>query len=126
MVLGKLLILTFASSTALAGEPFKYDSTLVNRPADLSFGWFKKLDEDQETAYVSSMVHALMYADNGQRVEWYKNGAYGFAVPVYTKSTGGGYCRRIQAYVYAFNQERQFSETACYTNFNDSWRWVVE
>lgn len=96
----------------------------ANRLVDLTFGWFKTLNADQKDAYDSSLVHALMYADNGQAVSWYKNDASGYAVPVMTWPTGNGYCRRVHIQAIAYNVEKTMSATACFDDINNSWRWV--
>jgi len=124
MVLGKLLILIIASPVLAADNPFQYNSTITYKSEKISFGFFKSLDKEQTEAYYSSMTHALMYANNGDRVEWSRNNAVGYAVPVYTRTTGSGYCRRIQAAVWAFDEQRTFSETACYDNATETWRWI--
>lgn len=100
MAVGKLLIL-IAASPAVANDIanprfFEYRSgTFVNELAQLSFGWFKTLDDDQRDSYTQSLQHAVMYAENGQAVEWYKRNSSGAAVPVMTWPTGSGYCRRM-------------------------------
>jgi surface antigen len=89
MVVGKLSILA-AISTASAGtvsDPkfFEYRSgNFVNRLATVTFGWFRKLDDDQNDAYQQAITHAVMFADNGQRVDWSRGDASGYAVPVIT------------------------------------------
>ena len=122
MAAGKLSILIIASP-ALA-DPFEYNASIAYTDSKISFGWFKSLNDEQMAAYHSSMTHALFYAENGQKVQWSRGNATGYAVPVYTKTTGSGYCRRIQASVWAFDKQQTFSETACYDNALDSWRWV--
>ena len=100
MVLGKLLML-LAISPVLANDInnpkfFEYRSSgFINRLAELSFGWFKTLTDEQKQAYDHALTHAIMTAENGQKVSWYKNDASGYAVPVVTWSTGSGYCRRM-------------------------------
>ena len=118
------------SISAVAGEVdnprfFDYRSGgFANRLVDVTFGWFKTLDVDQKDAYDSALVHALMYADNGQAVSWYKNDASGYAVPVMTWPTGNGYCRRVHIQAIAYNVEKTISATACFDDINNSWRWV--
>lgn len=131
MVLGKLLIL-LASAPALAKDIenprfFSYNggppiSELIN----VSFGWFKTLDNEQKSAYYQSITHAVMYAENGQAVSWYQNDASGETVPVVTWPTGSGYCRRIYIQAIAYNTVRTMQRTACFENSNSSWRWIRE
>jgi surface antigen len=129
MVAGKLLIL-LAISPATANELenprfFEYRSgSFVNQIVTLSFGWFKTLDEEQKSAYDQSLYHALMSAENGEKVSWYRNDASGYAVPVMTWPTGSGYCRRMHIQAIAHGMEKTMSATACYDNAHDNWRWV--
>jgi surface antigen len=90
----------------------------------MSFGWFKTLDEEQKSAYDQSLYHAVMTAENGEKVSWYRNNASGFAVPVMTWPTGSGYCRHMHVQAIAYGIEKTMSATACYDNSQDNWRWV--
>lgn len=128
---GKLLIL-LAASPAFAAEVdnpkfFEYRSGgFMNRLTDISFGWFKTLDDDQKEAYSQSITHAVMFAENGQGVSWYKRNASGVAVPVMTWPTGNGYCRRIHIQAIAYNVQKTMTATACFENSSDNWRWIRE
>jgi surface antigen len=131
MVLGKLLILLVTNSAYAADldNPrfFSYQGrSLIGQTINLSFGWFKTLDSEQKAAYYQSITHAVMYAENGQRVEWYQNDASGFAMPVTTWPTGSGYCRRIYIQAIAYNTEKNMQKTACYDNPSTEWRWLGE
>lgn len=129
MVVGKLSILlvinpVWASDIA---NPrfFEYRSGgFVNNLVDFSFGWFRTLDEDQSAHYHRSLMHAVMTAENGEKVSWYKRDASGYAVPVHTWPTGSGYCRRIHIQAIAHSVEKTMSATACYDNAQDNWRWL--
>lgn len=131
MVLGKLLIL-LAINPAQASDIenprfFNYRSgSLIGQAINLSFGWFKTLDDEQKSAYYQSVTHAVMYAENGQAVEWYKNDASGYAMPVMTWPTGSGYCRRIYIQAVAYNTEKKMQKTACFDNPSTEWRWIGE
>jgi surface antigen len=131
MVVGKLLIL-LSGSAAYADtldnpKFYSYSGTeFVNRLADITFGWFKSLDPDQLAEYNQAITHAVMFAENGQRVSWYRKDASGFAVPVHTWPTGSGYCRRIHIETIAFNQKKTKTATACFSNSSDKWRWVSD
>lgn len=129
MVLGKLLIL-ICSTPALAdniNNPrfFEYNgTTFANRLADVTFGWFRTLDDDQMEQYQQSLIHALLVADNGKSVSWYKRDASGVATPVLTWPNGNGYCRRVYVSVIAYNVQKNFQSTACYDNAHRNWRWI--
>lgn len=104
---------------------FEYRSGgFINRLVDLSFGWFKTLDSEQREAYASAVNHAVMYADNGQRVQWYQGNASGMAVPVATWPSNNGYCRRIHIQAIAYNTEKTMTATACFDDINDRWWWA--
>lgn len=129
-VLGKLLIL-LTSTPVLATDInnprfFDYRSgPAVSELLNIAFGWFKTLDDDQKSAYYQSITHAVMYAENGQRVEWYQGNASGYALPVMTWPNGSGYCRRVYIQAIAYNTERTMHRTACFNN-NTKWQWVRE
>ncbi len=131
MVVGKLSVL-LATNTALANdlnEPrfFEYRAGgFTNRLGDLSFGWFKTLDDDQKESYQQSLSHAVMMAENGQKVSWYKRDASGYAVPVMTWPTGNGYCRRVHVQAIAYSTEKTMTATACFDNAHTNWRWIRE
>jgi surface antigen len=133
MVAGKSLILAVSIGTAVAqtniNNPqfFEYRSGgFINRLTDMSFGWFKTLDNEQKEAYHSSVAHAVMAAENGQAVSWYKNDASGVSTPVMTWPTGNGYCRRIHIQTIAYNTQKTMTATACFDNAHTNWRWVRE
>lgn len=129
MVIGKLSIL-LVTSPAWSNEIenprfFEYKSgSFVNQLLTMSFGWFKTFDQEQKSAYDQSIYHAIMSAENGQKVEWYRNNASGYAVPVMTWPTGSGYCRRIHIQAIAHGVEKAMTATACYDNAQDNWRWA--
>ncbi len=128
MVAGKLLILT-ASSPALANDLedpkfFEYRSgSWTNRLVDFTFGWFKSLDNEQKLSYNQALTHAVLYADNGQVVRWYKNDASGYAVPSMTWPSGAGYCRRMHIQAIAHGVEKTIKATACLNEVDNRWTW---
>jgi surface antigen len=128
MVVGKLLTL-LATSPSLASDIsnprfFEYSAGgFGNNLIDLSFGWFRTLDDDQKEHYHRALMHAVMTAENGQKVSWYRRDASGYAVPVHTWPTGSGYCRRIHIQAIAYSTEKTMTATACYNNAHDNWEW---
>lgn len=128
MVVGKLLILLTSSlAHADVTDPqfFEYRSNgFVNRIADFSFGWFKRLNDDQRAEHQQAIVHALMYSDNGQPVRWYKDDASGEAVVVGTWPATAGYCRRLHIEAIAYNVQKSMAATACYSEVEKRWTWV--
>jgi surface antigen len=131
MVVGKLLMLVAISpaqaNTVSDPKFFEYRSGgFTNRLVDFTFGWFKTLDREQKESYHSAIHHAVMMAENGQTVTWYKNDASGMAVPVMTWPTGNGYCRRVHIQTIAYGVEKTMTATACYDNAHTNWRWIRE
>jgi surface antigen len=130
MVLGKLLILlSNPVQAADINNPRFFDyrgGPVLSELLNMSFGWFKTLDEDQKSVYYQSITHAVMYAENGQKVEWYRGDASGYTLPVMTWPNGSGYCRRIYIQTIAYNTERTMQRTACFDNPNSKWRWARE
>ncbi len=130
MVLGKLLILLNNPVQANGiDNPRFFDyrgGPMVSELINVSFGWFKTLDNDQKSAYYQSITHAVMYAENGQKVEWYQGNASGYTVPVMTWPNGSGYCRRMYIQAIAYNTERTMQRTACFSNPNSKWQWMRE
>lgn len=131
MVLGKLLLI-LASAPAFAKdvENPKFFSYTSSQPLaefiQFSFGWFRTLDISQKEAYYSSIAHAVMYADNGEKVEWYQSDASGYTVPVVTWPTGSGYCRRMYIQAIAYNTVKTMQRTACFENASSDWHWIRE
>lgn len=129
MVIGKLLIL-LNFNQALASDfrdPKFYEyrsGGFVNRLMEMSFGWFKSLNDEQKEHYHQSISHALMMAENGRKVSWFSKDASGYTVPVYTWPTSSGYCRRLHIQAIAFEVEKIMTATACYDNTHDNWRWI--
>jgi surface antigen len=106
---------------------FNYKSnTIVSRIVDFTFGWNKSLDDEQQAAYHQSIVHALEYAENGDRVSWYENDASGYSVPVLTWPSNNGYCRRLHLNVIAYNVQKAMSVSACYNNTSTNWTWYSD
>ena len=126
---GKLLIplvISFNVAAQDTTDPRFFDyyaDGFINRIAEFSFGWFNKLDPDQLEAYNSAVTHAVMFADNGETVSWYKNDASGKAVPVMTWQSNGGYCRRVYIQAIAYNVERHINATACFDGVSERWKW---
>jgi hypothetical protein len=130
MALGKLLILLVISPSVWSYENprfFEYRSdTPVGQILEFSFGWFKTLNDRQKESYYQSVAHAVMYAENGQKVTWYKEDASGFAVPVVTWPTGSGYCRRVYIEVIAYGMIKHKRLNACYDNTSSKWNWAPD
>lgn len=126
-VLGKLLILlSINPAYADINNPrfFEYrGGPVLERVLNLSFGWFKTLDQNEKSAYHSSITHAVMAAENGERVVWYRGNASGMTVPAMTYPTGGGYCRRLHIQVTKYNVTKTSGITACFDGANNRWTW---
>jgi surface antigen len=130
MVVGKLLILTTSPALANTFENprfFEYSGgSFTNKLVDISFGWFKTLDYEQKLAYNQALTQAVMYADNGEPVRWYKNNASGMVVPAVTFPSGSGYCRRIHIQAIAYGVEKTMRVNACYDISSSRWTWISD
>lgn len=126
MVVGKLLILG-SGSTAFAGPVVRYQTDpFDNYLREERFGWFKKLNEEQNAAYFQAVTHAVTAAENGEEVAWYKQNASGRAIPLVTWPNSTGYCRTLHVETIAFNRRNVRTVTACYSTATRSWRWVSD
>jgi hypothetical protein len=131
MVVGKLCILISISTChPVQAQDFtnpKFFEYSSNHPAsrvlEWSFGWYKKLNDNQKNAYMASVIHALHYAENGEQVTWYRDNASGVSTPVLTWPTGSGYCRRLHLSAIAYNKQKVMTVTACHYNSTNSWAW---
>lgn len=128
MAVGKLLILLATNPAHATGvdDPRFYQyrgGDFTNRLGNVVFGFFKRLDDEELSAYHSSVMHALMAAENGEPVVWYRGRANGVAVPAITYPTGSGYCRQIHIQVTKYGVTNTFSRTGCYQNAVDNWQW---
>jgi len=131
MVVGKLFILlatnTAYSDTFESPRFFEYSNgSALTRAVAISFGWFKTLDEETESAYRQSIVHAFEYAENGEKVRWYKNNASGSATPVATWPNTSGYCRRVHIEAIAYGIQKVKGVTGCYDNTLSKWTWYAD
>ena len=127
MVAGSVLILAGNARAIDNPQFFEYRAGgFINRLQDLSFGWFKTLNDNEKAAYQESLIHAVMYAENGQAVRWYQDRASGLAMPVATWPRGDGYCRRIHIQAIAYNVEKTMTATACYYEGLNRWQWYTE
>lgn len=115
MVVGILLA---TSTSAHANKELIISSETV------SFGWFKKLNDEQMSMYNSAIVQALLHADNGEKVRWSTGDAKGHSVILSTIPTGSGYCRTMYTEVQAFNTVRSGIHRYCYHNGTETWRQV--
>ena len=131
--LGKSLILALCiSSSAYAQDVFNpkfFDYTsnsIATRLVEFSFGWNKKLNDRQKDAYHQSIIHALEYAEIGDKVKWYRDDASGYSVPVMGWQSNSGHCRRLHLNVIAHSVQKAMAVTACYNNVDSNWTWYRE
>ena len=128
MASGKLLILVSGSlflNTGHANEIFHYQAPkFENHLPEERFGWFRKLNPQQLASYNQALFHAVLAAENGEVVTWYKQDASGRVIPVITRPTGSGYCRQLYLETIAHNRRVTRSATACYSTATRNWRWT--
>ena len=113
------------STPTVAEDFFSYQSAFTGPGDRISFGWGKKLSDIQMEYYTASMSHALLYAEDGERVYWTSGNINGYAVSVLTNPRGHYYCRHIHAEVNGYNEKKVFAQTACHTYSTGVWRWVA-
>lgn len=126
MVVGKSLILTSTAHASDLDNPrfFEYrNGGYLNNIVDVSFGWFRTLDNDQKLSYNMALTQAVSYANNGEAVRWYKNNASGSVTPAMTWPSGNGYCRRVYIQTIAYNVQKTMRVNACYDEIRDAWTW---
>ena len=119
------ILLSNTAYAASVNSPTFYDykgGSFVNILVSSSFGFFRSLNDYENDAFQQSVNHAVMYANNGETVEWFRGRASGTATPVFTWPVNGGYCRRVHIQTFAFNRERTQTATACFRG--KDWRWV--
>jgi surface antigen len=127
MALGKLLILLSGSVWAdetVDPKFFEYKTTtIVGRATEMSFGWFKTLNDFEKDAYEQSIAHALLYTENGQKVRWVEGKASGETTVAMTWPVSDGYCRRLHIYANAYGVDKSMATTACFSDITSTWQW---
>lgn len=100
----------------------------VNGPAarqifNVSFGWFKTLDDEQKSAYYSTIAIALDEVQPGQFVRWYKNDASGFVRVAWQIPRDGSVCKRLHLETIAHGVRKNTQATACFNEVDNTWTW---
>lgn len=90
---------------------------------NVSFGWFKTLDESQKEAYYSSMILALEESQPGQFARWYRNDASGTVRVAWQELRNGTVCKRLHISVIAYGTVKNMQTTACFNEVEDTWNW---
>ena len=91
--------------------------------ANLTFGWFKTLDDEQKRAYYSSIAIALEEANPGQFVKWYENNASGSVRVAWILPDSVGFCKRLHIEAIAYNVRKELQTTACFNEVDNRWMW---
>lgn len=97
--------------------------SLLEQILNVSFGWFKGLDADQQAAYYSTLILALEEAQPGQFSRWYKNNASGTVRVAWQYPKNGTLCKRLHINLIAHNTQRAVQTTACFDEVDDRWHW---
>ena len=90
---------------------------------NLSFGWFKTLDDEQKEAYYSSIIIALEEAQPGQFARWYKKNASGTVRVAWQEPRNGSVCKRLHISVIAYDMIKNMQTTACFNEADNRWSW---
>lgn len=100
------------------------NGSLADKVLNVSFGWFKSLDDEQKRAYHSSIAIALEEANPGQYVKWYENNASGTVRVAWLLPDSIGYCKRLHIEAIAYSTQKNFQVTACFNDVDKRWRWT--
>lgn len=114
------------AQTISLGNPRFYNE--VNGPflrqvLNISFGWFKTLDNEQKEAYYSSMIVALEEAQPGQSARWYRNNASGTIRVAWQEPRNGSICKRLHISIIAYDTLKNMQTTACFNEVDNDWIW---
>jgi uncharacterized protein YfaT (DUF1175 family) len=90
---------------------------------NVSFGWFKTLDNEQKEAYYSSMIVALEEAQPGQSARWYRNNASGTVRVAWQEPRNGTVCKRLHISIIAHDVMKNIQTTACFNEVDNNWLW---
>lgn len=99
------------------------DGSVFERIINVSFGWFKGLDDEQKAAYYSSLILALEEAQPGQFTRWYKNNASGSVRVAWQLPKNGALCKRLHISLIAHNRQKDMQTTACFNDTDNRWYW---
>jgi hypothetical protein len=118
-----MVTLTFFSAPLFAETPkLLYDFSIDQAPT-ISFGWFKSFSNEQMMYYSAAQLHAVVYAEVGEKVKWQHGDAHGVVQVFGVEPTGIGYCKHVLTVVYAFGKKESLKQAACHTYRNKSWAW---
>ena len=95
----------------------------MDQAPTISFGWFKSFSNEQMMYYSVAQLHAVVYAEVGEKVKWQHGDAHGVVQVFGVEPTGIGYCKHILTVVYAFGKKESLKQAACHTYRNKSWAW---
>lgn len=101
------------------------NGTNLRKIMNVSFGWFKTLDQEQKEAYYSSIVLALKEGQPDQPVgvRWYRNDASGVTRVVWQENRTAGFCKRLHISVIAYDMLKNIQTTACFNEVDNRWTW---
>lgn len=114
------------SQTINIGNPRFYNETngpFLKQVLNVSFGWFKTLDNEQKEAYYSSMIVALEEAQPGQSARWYRNNASGTIRVAWQEPRNGSICKRLHISIIAHDTLKNMQTTACFNEVDNDWLW---
>lgn len=101
------------------------NGSYLTKILNLSFGWFKTLDDEQKEAYYSSMILALEEAQPGQFARWYRKEASGSVRVAWQEIRNEGICKRLHISVIAYNTAKNIQTTACFNEVDNRWSWYL-
>ena len=99
------------------------NGTFLRQILNVSFGWFKTLDDSQKEAYYGSIIMALEDAQPGQFARWYKNNASGTVRVAWQELRTAGLCKRLHISLIAHDTIKNIQTTACFNDIDNRWSW---
>jgi len=101
------------------------NGSYLKQVLNISFGWFKTLDNEQKEAYYSSMIVALEEAQPGQSARWYRNNASGTIRVAWQEPRNGSVCKRLHISIIAYDTQKNMQTTACFNDVDNDWSWYL-
>ncbi len=117
--------ITNASTVTIEDPKFysEVNGRFLKQILNVSFGWFKGLDNEQKEAYYSSIILALEEAQPGQFARWYKNNASGIVRVAWQIPQNGSVCKRLHISLIAYDTTKNMQTTACFNEADNRWTW---
>lgn len=105
------------ANTAIAQEePRFFEARGRNdsvRFVQMTFGYFRTLDDEQKRKYNGSINFAVERLNAGETVNWYENNASGTVTVLYVENLTAGYCKTMLIQAIAYGVEKRMTAKGC-------------